>query len=123
MKFIVAYFDDFLVSSQDETSHMEHLSQVFQVLRQQALHAKLEKYELFTPQVVFLRYVISGEGIQLVETKVKGIKSWRIPATITEVLSFHGLTSFYRWFIKDFSSMAPLTECMKKGTFKWIKAT
>jgi len=37
---------------------------VFQVLRQQALNAKLEKCELFTPQVVFLEYIVSGKGIQ-----------------------------------------------------------
>jgi len=73
-KFVVMYFDDILVYSHDETSHVEHLSQVFQVLRQQKLHAKLEKCELFTPQVVFLGYVMSSEGIQI-ESKVEAIKS------------------------------------------------
>ena len=63
-KFVVVYFDDILVYSQVEASHKEHLTQVFQVLRQQALNAKLEKCELFTPQVVFLEYIVSGKGIQ-----------------------------------------------------------
>jgi len=94
--FIVVYFDDILVYSQDEASHKEHFTQVFQVLRQQALYAKLEKCELFTPQVVFLRYLVSGEGIQVDETKVEAIKSWPIAITIIEVHSFHGLASFYR---------------------------
>ena len=33
-KFVVVYFDDILINSQDKASYMEHLTQVFQVLRQ-----------------------------------------------------------------------------------------
>jgi len=60
-KFVVVYFDDILVYSQDEESGMEHITQVFQVLRQQALYAKLEECEMFTLQVIFLGYVVFKE--------------------------------------------------------------
>jgi len=74
-KFVVVYFNDILVYIQDEASHVEHLTQVFQALRQQILYAKLDKCKLFTPQVVFLYYVVSGEGIQVDESKIEAIKS------------------------------------------------
>ena len=47
IKFVVVYFDGILVYGHYETYDVEHLSQVFQVLRQQKLYAKLGK--LYSP--------------------------------------------------------------------------
>ena len=72
-------------------------------------------------KVVFLGYVVSAKGIEVDEEKVKAIKEWPTPKSITEVRSFHGLTSFYPQFVKDFSTLAaPITEIVKKSVgFKW----
>ncbi|GLU12626.1 hypothetical protein SLE2022_292900 [Rubroshorea leprosula] len=114
-KFVVVYFDDILIYSKSLTDHIEHLRMVLEVLRKEKLFANLKKCSFCTIQIVFLGYVVSADGIAVDEEKIKAIKEWPTPKNISEVQSLHGLASFYRRFINDFSTIAALlTEIMKK---------
>jgi hypothetical protein len=121
-KFVTVYFDDILVYSKSPEQHLEHLQQVFQTLQEQKLYFNLKKCHFFTNSLVFLGYVVSKEGIMMDPNKVEAITSWPIPKSLHDIRSFHGLASFYRDFIKGFSTIiAPTTECLKGGTFKWTE--
>ena len=120
-KFVVVYFDDILIYSTSLDLHIDHLKSVLTVLRKEQLYANLEKCIFCTNHVVFLGFVVSSKGVQVDEEKVRAIQEWPTPKSVTEVRSFHGLASFYRRFVKDFSTLAaPLNEVLKKNVgFKW----
>ena len=119
-RFVVVYFDDILVYSRCEEEHATHLREVLRILAQEKLYGNLEKCHFFTPQVIFLGYVVSAQGIHVDEAKVKAIREWPTPVSMQQVRSFHGLASFYRRFVKDFSTLvAPMTEILKGKTFEW----
>ncbi|XP_035834279.1 uncharacterized protein LOC110883263 [Helianthus annuus] len=119
-RFVVVYFDDILVFSRTENDHQSHLQQLFEVLAHEKLYGNFEKCEFFTNQVTFLGYLVSEQGIQVDEIKVQAIRDWPTPQSIQQVRSFHGLASFYRRFVKDFSTLvAPMTEITKLKQFSW----
>jgi len=115
---VVVYFDDILIYSKNIDEHLDHIRQVLVVLRQNELFVKLKKCNFLTIRLVFLGFIISSEGVHVDEEKVKAIRDWPKPETITDVRSFHGLVTFYRRFIRNFSTIiAPITDCLKKGKF------
>ncbi|GJZ94045.1 putative nucleotidyltransferase, ribonuclease H [Tanacetum coccineum] len=100
-KFVVVYFDDILIYSASFNEHVTHVRQVLTLLRKDSFYAATKKCVFMTPKILFLGYVVSGDGIQVDESKVAVVQEWPTPTTITEVRSFHGLASFYRRFISN----------------------
>ncbi|KAJ0829997.1 putative nucleotidyltransferase, Ribonuclease H [Helianthus annuus] len=88
-KFVVVYFDDVLIYSPNFDEHVKHVRQVLTLLRRDNLYAARKKCVFMVPKVLFLGYVVSGDGIQVDESKVAAVKQWPTPTTITEVRSFH----------------------------------
>ena len=123
-KFVVVYFNDILIYSKSLEDHIEHVHFVLGVLRKECLYVNLKKCSFCTHKLVFLGFVVSTKGIEVDEEKVKAIKEWPTPKGAGDVQSFHGLASFYRGFVSDFSIIAtPLTEVIKKNVgFKWGEA-
>ncbi|GKB20421.1 putative nucleotidyltransferase, ribonuclease H [Tanacetum coccineum] len=67
-----------------ECEHVTHVRQVLTLLRKDSFYAATKKCVFMTPKVLFLGYVVSGEGIQVDESKVAAVQEWPTPTTITE---------------------------------------
>ena len=77
-------------------------------------------------ELIYLGFVISQEGLKMDPEKAKAISNWPSPRNVFEVRSFHGLTSFYGKFTKNFSGTNfPIVETIKERNqpFCWTQAT
>ena len=115
------FIDDILVYSKGEEEHEKHLKIVLQTLYEQKLYAKFKKCEFWLKQVVLLGHVVNKDGISVDPAKVEAVVNWPRPTNVTEVRSFLGLASYYRRFVKGFSSLAAsLTKLTRKNAkFEW----
>ena len=115
-KFVMVYFDDILIYSISREDHLQHLRDVLSTLRKQSLFANMDKCVFGMDHVIFLGFKISKHGVHVDQEKVMAIKDWPTPRNVSELRSFHGLASFYRIFVPNFSTIAaPLNELVKKG--------
>ena len=90
--------------------------------REHKLYAKLSKCDFYKDKIHYLGHIISEEGIFVDPKKIEAIMNCPTPGNVTDVISFMGLTGYYRRFIEGFSNVAhSITSLQKKGIkFEWM---
>eukprot|EP00253_Pinus_taeda_P022951 PITA_22951 len=114
-KFVIVYLDDILIFSKTKEEHFRHLQSVLRKLQQNKLLINLKKCTFFQWELIYLGFVITENELKMDPEKVAAIVNWPSPKSLFEVRSFHGLASFYRKFIRNFSEIcAPMLDTIKK---------
>ena len=72
-KFVMVYFDDILIYNKSLDEHIEHIKCVLAILRKESLYANIAMCTFCTDKVVFLGFVLSGQGVEVEEEKIKTI--------------------------------------------------
>jgi hypothetical protein len=101
---------------------MRHLDEVLSIMEAQSLYAKESKCEFSMTKLLYLGHIISAQGVQVHQEKIRAILDWPTPRNMTGLRSFFGLSSYYRRFVQGFSHLgAPLIDLTKHGAFIWTE--
>ena len=110
---LLIYLDDILVFSKTLEEHIERIETVFQRLLKYGLKLKPSKCHLLKPEVRYLGFIVSQEGIKSDPEKLKAVQEWPRPRTVKELRGFVAFCGFYRRFIENFAkTAAPLHALM-----------
>lgn len=118
-KICLVYMDDIIVFASSLQQHLENLTKIFDTLNKYNLKIQIDKCDFLCKEVTFLGHVVTPDGVKPNPDKIKVIKNFPIPKTITELRGFLGILGYYRQFIRDFAKITkPLTTQLKKNNKK-----
>ena len=116
-----AYIDDVIVFGNTWKQHLERLCELFRRLRTAKLTVNLVKSDFGDAHVTYLGHVVGQGQVKPVTAKVEAIINYPVPSNKKEIMSFLGMSGYYRKFCKNFSSVCePLTRLLSKHKeFVW----
>ena len=123
LEFVRTYLDDLLIISNSTfEEHLHQLVVVLKRLRSAGLKINAEKSFFFAPEIEYLGYMLTKEGVKPVQKKVQAVLDLQPPTTLKQLRSLLGMVQFYRDMWKRRSHiLAPLTDLVGKGKkkIKW----
>ena len=70
----------------NESEHMDHLTMVLQVIKENHSLAKFSTCDFLLRSVAFIGHIISSEGVEVDPRKTEVLKNWPRPFTPTTII-------------------------------------
>uniref|UniRef100_A0A0G4GDJ2 Reverse transcriptase domain-containing protein n=1 Tax=Chromera velia CCMP2878 TaxID=1169474 RepID=A0A0G4GDJ2_9ALVE len=123
-KCVVVFIDDVLVFSRTPEEYIEHINQVFSLLREHQLYVKVSKCAWLRTETKFLGLVVDEKGVRPSHEKMQWLTEFAQPTDRTSLRQFLGLANWFRRFVPRFSFLAgPLTFLLQGNVpFEWKTA-
>lgn len=95
-KYVLVFVDDILIYSPILEDHVEHLSNVLNVLKQHQFLLKASKCTFAQTQLEYLGHIISAQGVATDPSKVQAVADWPVPTDVRQLRGFLCLSGYYR---------------------------
>lgn len=118
LDFVITFIDDICIASASEEEHNDHVRIVFERLRENGLVINLSKCRFAQPQVEFLGYLVSSDGILPLPDRVDTIRRFELPSTVKQLRRFLALVNGYKRFIPQASDQQAALRAMIPGNKK-----
>lgn len=115
IKNVIVYFDNILVSGSTIEERDLALNEVIKKAREFNIKFNSTKLQYKVPKVKFLGFLISSEGIQPDEERIRSIKELKEPSNKKDLQFFLGMINYLRGFFPNLSeTVSHLRELLKK---------
>ncbi|MCO5553404.1 hypothetical protein L7F22_006925 [Adiantum nelumboides] len=118
-KFMAIFVDDFTVYS-STAKHLQYLRLMFQKCKEKRVCLNSYKCLFGAFKGVLPGHVVSKDGIEMTQDKIKAIQEVVALTNANETSSFLGYVNFYRFVVKMVELANPMYALIKKeATFIW----
>ena len=117
--YLALYVDDICLYANDFDKHVEDINFVLDKLRSHGFTVKPQKVQLAQPQIEFLGYIVSGDGIRPNPEKIESIQKIPPPRNVRQLRRFLGICQYQSRFLVNYSKeVEPLRRLLQKDV-KW----
>jgi transposase InsO family protein len=118
---VFVYLDDVIVATPDFHQHLDVLEKVLTRLTNAGLTMNREKCEFLKDELRYLGHIVDSRGVRTDPSKIECMLNYPRPTSVKELRRFVGLISWYRKFVRNFSTIvSPLTRLTRKNQrFCW----
>lgn len=119
VKNTIIYIDDILMYADTLDQLRKTVAHVLRILRTNNLTLNVDKCEFDKTKIRWLGHELSEHGFNIDEEKIKDIRRFRQPNTISELRSFLGLASFVSPYIQGFANIASPLWALTNNCAAW----
>ena len=114
---VCVYIDDVLqlVTGTTEQEHLANLTEVLRRMVDAGMLLQRERYQFILTHEHYLGHLVSIEGIQPTNNKIRAIRDTPEPRKLQQLRAFIGLLNLYIKFLPNLSTvLAPLYSLLQK---------